>query len=338
LSTLAKIGEADDGLVAGLKKFLCHELGDARGLTLSKPTRTSTGFSRENWTFVARWTDQSGDHEEPLILRRDPPGSLLDTDRRSEFEVLRALYSTGVPVPPTPWADIEGRWLGRPSLIMKIVEGECDWHVLTGSRPLATRLRLARSLLSLLADIQSVDWQDLGLESLLANPGPQAAVSELSRWNDKLHRVRLEPMPEMELILSWLRARARAARKIVLVHGDFKPGNVLILNDRISAMLDWETVHLGDPLEDLGWITNPARSGEQQIPGVWERAQIVDHYKSLTRYEFDDAELYWWNMFSCWKLAIIILTGAKAFVDGRFDRVHHNPSWLYRRMLKMMEA
>ncbi len=334
----AKIIERNDDIVTGLRAFLAFELGDAQHLALSDLKRTSTGFSRENWTFVAHWRDASGDHSLPLILRRDPPGSLLETDRRCEFGVLRSLHSTGLPVPSTPWADIEGRWLGSPSLIMEIAPGECDWHALTGARPLAIRLALANAFLALLSQIQSVEWRGLGLGDLLGDPGPNAALRELGHWGAELRRVQLEPMPEMELVLSWLEARARPSRRTVLVHGDFKPGNALILDDRISAMLDWETAHLGDPLEDLGWITNPARSGEHQIPGAWERTEIVAAFKHRTGYAFEDDELVWWNMFSCWKLAIIILTGARAFIDGRFDRVHHNPTWLYRRMLKMMGA
>ena len=100
-------------------------------------------------------------------------------------------------------------------------------------------------------------------------------------------------------------------------------------------MLDWETAHLGDPLEDLGWITNPVRSKEHQIAGRWERADIVAAYCAATGISVDEEELTWWNVFSCWKLAVIVLTGAHAFVSGTFDRVYQSPTWLVRAMLRM---
>ena len=58
--------------------------------------------------------------------------------------------------------------------------------------------------------------------------------------------------------------------------------HVLIDGDNVVVMLDWETAHLGDPLEDIGWVTNPLRAREHQIPGVWERAQLCRYYESIT--------------------------------------------------------
>jgi aminoglycoside phosphotransferase (APT) family kinase protein len=321
-----------------LLAFLRSELPAAEDVRLDALSRMPGGLSRENWVFRARWRDRAGDHDLPLIMRRDPGGSLLDTDRRTEFAVLRALESTRVPAPPVYWVDGEGSALGSSSLIMGWVEGTCDWFVLNGDRPAAERLALACGFLDLLVEIQRVDWRGLGLDAMLTDPGPDAGLAELDRWEAVLRRSQLEPVPELDLVLRWLRLRARPAREVVLVHGDFKPGNALLRGDRIAAMLDWETAHLGDPLEDLGWVTNPVRAREHQISGVWERTQIVQAYAATTGHGVAEDELLWWNVFSCWKLAVIVLTGLREFVAGRLDRVYHSPTWLYRAMLRMVEA
>jgi len=150
--------------------------------------------------------------------------------------------------------------------------------------------------------------------------------------------VQLEPHPELDLVLAWLQRYAPRAEAIVLVHGDFKPGNALVEGLRITAKLDWETAHLGDPLEDLGWVTNPVRKREHQIPGQWERRQIVDAYRELTGRHVQERDLTWWNVLACWKLAVIQLTAVNEFVAGRYSRVFQTPSWLYRPMFQMMEA
>jgi aminoglycoside phosphotransferase (APT) family kinase protein len=326
---------AEEPLASKLTAFL-RPILDWSDLRVSQLDRKSTGMSRENWTFLAE-TEANGGAREPLILRRDPVGGMLDTDRRAEYEVLVAVRAFSLPIPRVLGVDLDGTKLGRPSLVMEIAPGSCEYFALTGDRPLATRLRLASDFLQLMVDLQSIDWEAAGLAETLENPGPNPALHELSRWSEVLNRVALEPTPELELIHVWLAEHAHAARKVVLVHGDFKPGNALIHEDRISAMLDWETAHRGDPLEDLGWITNPARSNEHQIVGHWEREQIVDSFRRRTGYEFDERELHWWNIFACWKLAIIVLTGLQSAVEGKFDRIHHSPTWLYRRMLKMVE-
>lgn len=321
-----------------LEQFIRARLPAAEDLRLEGLARTSGGLSRENWVFRASWRDPAGTHDVPLILRRDPAGGLLVTVRREEFAVLKALESTPVAAPPALWIDDDGSALGSPSLIMRRINGECDWFVLNSERPEAVRLALAYNFLELLVQIQEVDWRGLGLDAALKDPGPDAASAELDRWEAELRRVALEPVPELEVVLRWLREHARPARRTVLVHGDFKPGNALVDGDRISTMLDWETAHLGDPLEDLGWITNPVRAREHQIQGLWERADIVAAYSAATGHSVDEEELTWWNVFSCWKLAVIVLTGIHAFVAGTFDWVHQSPTWLVRAMLRMIDS
>jgi aminoglycoside phosphotransferase (APT) family kinase protein len=328
--------DADGGMASLLKRFIEARIPGAEGLMVDGLARTAGGLSRENWVFRARWRDPAGSHDLPLIMRRDPPASLLVTQRRDEFAVLRALESTPIAAPPVLWMDEDGSVLGSPSLIMSRMQGECDPLVLTSDRPEAARLALAGDFLTLLVQVQQVDWRRLGLDAALKDPGPGAGSAELDRWEGELRRVALEPVPEMELVLRWLRERVRPSGRTVLVHGDFKPGNALISDGRISALLDWETAHLGDPLEDLGWITNPVRSKEHQIAGRWERADIVAAYSAATGMAVGDEELTWWNVFSCWKLAVIVLTGVHAFVDGTFDRVHQSPTWLVRAMLRMI--
>jgi len=333
---MALLNCTDVQLATKLEQFLGPVL-KRDALRVSGLERKSTGMSRENWTFVVEDKNSEGLHL-PLILRRDPVGGMLDTDRQTEYEVLVGLRKAGLPIPAVIGADMTGAHFGRPSLVMEIAPGKCEYFVLNGDRALETRLRLAGDFLNLMIDMQSVDWRAAGLGNTFSDPGHTPALRELDNWSRELKRVALESLPEMELIRCWLAQNAISSRRIVIVHGDFKPGNALIKGDKISAILDWETAHLGDPLEDLGWITNPARASEHQIVGYWERGEIIEAFRARSGYDFDESEVHWWNVFSCWKLAIIVLTGLRSTVDGKFDRIHHNPTWLYRRMLKMVEV
>ncbi len=127
---------------------------------------------------------------------------------------------------------------------------------------------MARRLVGPLGQIHRLDWRSIGLDRVLSDPRPMASLAEVARWEAQLERTQLEPHPEMALALSWLKARPPKSQGTVLVHGDYKPGNALLAGEDISAMLDWELAHLGDPLEDLGWVTNPHRSREHQTSSV----------------------------------------------------------------------
>lgn len=324
-------------VVAGLKALIIDANPLAHDIKFSGLERAAGGLSRENWSLDANWVDSSGAHSHRLMLMRDAAGTLLATDRTREFAVLKALEGTSVQAPKAHWMDPDGRWLGGPSLVMDRMPGTCDYLVLNGDRPLEARLSLARAFTDLMARIHTIDWRARGLGAVLDVPTGAPSLVELAHWEAEYRRVRLEPHPELDYVLAWMRLKAPQAEAIALIHGDFKPGNALVAGEHISAKLDWETAHLGDPLEDLGWVTNPVRKREHQIAGVWEREQIVAAYRALTGRQVDEAALRWWNVFSCWKLAVIQLTAVSEFVAGRYDRVFQTPSWLYRPMFQMME-
>ena len=332
---MTEVGEG--GVADLLERFVATRLGEPEGLELRGVRRTSAGLSRENWVFDASWIVDGERFDDALILRRDPPGSVLRTERAVEFAVLRALEHTPVPAPRVRWMDEHGAELGRPSVVMVREVGECEYFCFTSdARPLDVRVALAHEFVGTLADLVAVDWRTLGLGAVMADPGRHGAAAALDHWAGELRRVQREPLPELEVVLAWLRARAPEAQATVLVHGDFKPGNALVRGDHLAVVLDWETAHLGDPLEDLGWITNPVRRREHQIPGAWERADICAFWSARTGYAVDDAELVWWNVFSNFKLAVIGLTGVAEFIDGHMDRPYNAPIGLCQIMYDLM--
>lgn len=336
---------ASTDLSDALRQWIADELGDPQA-SISGVRRTSAGFSRENWVFDACWSEQDQPRKAALIARRDPEGSVLATDRRIETRVLMALQDTAVPNPRLRWADLDGNRLGRPALVMDLAEGVCDGFVLAGATPAADRLRLAHELYDRLADIHLLDWRALGLGDVLEDPGERAAEAALTHWEKELRRVQLEPEPELELVMHWLRTHAPRSAITTVVHGDFKAGNVLLVGDlqsdvgaaKVSAVLDWETVHLGDPREDLGWVTNPLRAREHRIPGCWEPADLLARWSERTGLAADPEAVHWWSVLANLKLSAIVLSGSRAFVDGRLDRVHQAPVGICRLMLDMIGA
>ncbi len=323
------MGRTDQDVDALLGDFVAARVGRGGAGTgdvrIDGVSRVSSGRSRENWLFDVVWTvegEPRREQREPLIVRRDPLGGLLETSRAVEFAVLAALVPTEVPAPHPRWLDATGDELGRPSLVMRREPGTCDYFVLNGPRPLARRVDLAGRLCDLLATVHGVDWAAVGLDEVLVDPGPAAAIHELDAWEEIRRRDQLEPQPELVLAGCWLRDRAPTAARTVLVHGDFKAGNVLLDDDRIVALLDWELAHLGDPMEDLGWITQPLRTDEHLIPGAWERAQLFERYTAATGHAVDEASVGWWNVFATYKTAIMQLSGLRSFVEGRSDELY----------------
>ena len=329
-------GASDAQTLDQLYAFLGSQvdLPSPRIVDLSRP---SLGRSREQWLFDAVWPTGDGEEREPLILRRDPLGGLVETERAQEFNLLKALEESGVPSPKVRWLDASGTWFGRPSLIMHRERGASDYFILNGERPLEVRVDLAGQLCDLLASVHQVDWKALGVDSVLEDPGPWASRAELSRFVETLHEDELEPYPELELAIGWLAQHAPRSQATVLVHADYKPGNVLFEDDRIVALLDWELAHLGDPLEDLGWITQPLREREHLIPGAWERPQLIERYSAATGFDVDPGALRWWNVFSTFKTAVLQVSGLRSYLEGRSDESYRPTAKVLTTLLRSLE-
>jgi len=322
--------------------FLQRRLPDAVDLRLGDISRVATGLSRENWVFDLSWAereDASATHLRPLIVRRDPEGGLLDTDRTTEFGVLRALEPTTIPAPRALWLDADGSELGRPSLVMERGTGSCDYFALNGERPLDRRVALAESFADLLADIHLVDWKALGLDKVLTNPGADAAQVSLDEWSSVLRADQVEPLPELELMADWLQAHVSPSPRVVLVHGDFKAGNMLLDdNDDVVLLLDWELARLSDPHEDIGWITQPLRTREHLIPGAWEIDQLLDRYTRRSGIEIDAARIRWWNVMSCFKTAVMQVTGLGSYLADHTDVMYRLTNGCVLAAFDLMES
>jgi len=309
-----------------LARFVASRLPAGAEVAIGPVQRVAVGLSRENWVFDATWSEGGPAGEarsRPLIARRDPPGGLLDTDRRTEFEILRAVEGSSIPAPRALWLDPDGSELGRPTLVMERGTGSCDYFVLNGALPLERRQRMAERFCDLLADIHLTDWAALGVDATLVDPGRDAATVALDHWVGVLRQDQVEPLPELELVIDWLRSHAPPSTRTVLLHGDFKAGNMLLDDDdRVVLLLDWELAHLGDPHDDLGWITQPLRTREHLIAGHWEVADLLGRYSVRTGFDVDAEALRWWNAMACFKTAVMQVTGLASYLSGRTDTMY----------------
>jgi aminoglycoside phosphotransferase (APT) family kinase protein len=157
-------------------------------------------------------------------------------------------------------------------------------------------------------------------------PGVPVAVAELDRLEELYRQITVEPHPAFEVALRWLRARGPETTDVALVHGDFRIGNVMVGEEGLRAVLDWELAHVGDPLEDLGWLcVRSWRFGADQLPlgGIGTREQLLRAYAEASGRQVDPEAVRFWEVLGNLKLAVIFLTGARSFAQGRSsDPVH----------------
>jgi aminoglycoside phosphotransferase (APT) family kinase protein len=281
--------------------------------------RLAGGASRELWSLDLTLENRPGPLA--LVLRRDPPARVGESDRALEFRVLRAAGAAGVPVPKVHWCCSDRTVLGAPFFLMDRIEGETlPRRLLRDPEYAATRAGMARELGAILARIHAIDTSSPDLAGLAASPsGVGSGREEIRRISSSIERLALEPHPVLELAARWLEARAPEPARRVLVHGDYRVGNVMFDARGVRAILDWELAHVGDPVEDLGWICVRAwRFGNDALPvgGVGTREDLVRAYEKAGGAPVDPAALRFWEVCGNFKLALVFISQCRAWFDG----------------------
>jgi hypothetical protein len=120
-------------------------------------------------------------------------------------------------------------------------------------------------------------------------------VDSMARYWESYQLVE-DRSPTFEKAYAWLVANRPARSATTIVHGDLRMGNVIVGTDGLRAVIDWELVHVGDPLEDLGWLCVKAwRFGEPlEVGGLGTIDQLVDAYERAGGRHVDRDALHWW--------------------------------------------
>lgn len=303
-----------------LAAYLRSRLPDASELSVSNVSRIPGGASRETWAFDARWSEAGTAVERQFIARRDPTGSLLESNNDLEFEIYTALAGTTIPAPRVNWIERDGAAIERPFFIMERLPGASDARTLVTSPEFAgVRPKIAEQKAGILAQIHAFDITRV---PALEHPpaGEQSALHEVERWERTMRQDTLEPQPVLEFAFSWLKRHLPPPpRKLALVHGDYRTGNFLYDDTGITGILDWEMAHAGDPIEDLGWVVMKSWrwAGDERVGGLCTRDEFVKLYEAAGGAPVDAATLKFWEVFANVKFAIIFITGTKAIVGGK---------------------
>ncbi len=306
-----------------LADYARHRLTGVEDVRVEGLDRIYGGASRETYRLRLCYRDGDASVERRLILRRDPPGSLIETDRAIEFNAYRAFYGGPVPVPEPLWLEEDTRWLDHPFFVMQEVPDlEASPQLIVAPPYDQHAEKLGHQKWTILAEISKSDPGTLGLLDVMQPVALDAAWKrELDYWEGVIDEDELAPQPIIRAAIRWLRAHPPPpAQKLSVVHGDYRTGNFLYDTEgRIHAILDWEMAHLGDPLEDLAWGVNRiwCWAKDDRVGGLLPKHRAVAIWEEASGLRADRDALNWWELFSCVKGQAIWVSSAKEFQDGK---------------------
>ena len=271
--------------------------------------RLTGGASRETWSFDLH---RDGVADE-LILRRAPSGAPANKASGDlmllEAAAIREAARVGVPEPEILAAESDVGVLGAPFIVMRRIEGETiARRILRDERFATARSRIAAQCGTILGSLHTMNTEVV--------PGvPDIDALTVLRTMFEDTRV---VSPTLELAFRWLIANRPVATRKVVVHGDFRLGNLIIDEQGVAAVLDWELVHLGDPMEDLGWLCVRAWrfGGPQPVAGVGPYDELFAAYEAASGVAVDASVVRWWELYGTVKWGVICIVQANRHLSG----------------------
>ena len=289
-----------------LEAVLRPALGD--GVVVENLRALTGGASRTTWAF-----DAVTDERHALILRTGPPDD-VHASMELEAAVQQRAAAAGAPVPQIVTADNSAAALGNPYLICNAIAGETIVRRIYRTLDDAGRDRLLRQCAQALADIHRADWTDLGLTE----------SDQLSEWRDRLDEMR-DTTATFEWAFRWLAANRPPSSPHVLVHGDFRMGNLIVDENGLAAVLDWELVYTGEVYEDLAWFC--IRAWRFSAPedlgagGLGSVESFLSAYESAAGTELDRDVFRWWLTVATLRWGVICRFQAERHLSGQTPSV-----------------
>ena len=313
--------------LAALEHYLDQQLGDRAPLTV---TPMPGGGSCEIFAL-----DRGDDR---WVLRRAPRHASSSTahDVLREFRILDAIKDEPVRIARPVLCCHDPAVFGSPFYVMARIDGvpvrkaiPSAWATMPSAHGQALE-----QLIDALVEIHTVDWKRCGLTDF---GHPEKYLSrQVTRWLAQLDSYGGRDLPAARAIGDWLEAGRPADQPATVAHGDYKLDNVLFAPDappRLLAVVDWEMASIGDPLVDLAWalIFHPGRGGTMPLGMAGEPRFAPDHLPAVSalveryaeRSGRDVTNLDWYEVFSRWKLAIVLEGSYAKFVRGQSDKPVH---------------
>ena len=273
-----------DQVKQNLVEYYEGKLPESKSIEISDMRYIEQGMDNEMYSFHLEYVEKTKKHGEDLILRlsRNREGKLR------EFQALEKLSSTSIPVPKMH--DFGQHESDFSFIIMEKIEGQDMWGgAMDGSE--TEEAGIWEQSARLLADIHMLDWEKAGF-AFLGPPEDKYSyanqwISRLKDWSDHGGKHELRP------VLDWLRQNKPPSYHYVLLHGDYHPGNILAHKGKITAIVDWDGVHIGDPAFDvceMPLVIKMVDFSGEQLGSVTDK--FLEDYKEATGSELRNLDFY----------------------------------------------
>ena len=272
------------------------------------------GASKEIWKFEVSNAKKST----KMILRKgsgiEGPLAIKTAD---EARIQKEVIKVGAPVPIILAISKKEEELGD-AYIMHFVEGESIARKILRDKEYKKALPiLAYQCGEAIAKIHNIDINSF---SFLPVKPAEDQLEDLYLTYQSFE----QPSPVFEYAYLWLKEQDFSNFQESLVHGDFRLGNIIVNADGLQSIIDWELAHIGNPLQDLGWVCgNSWRFGKNDkvVGGFGELEDLLEGYNSISKLKVNKEMVKCWQVFGTFRWGVICLIQAYAHLNGTINSI-----------------
>ena len=262
------------------------------------------GASKYTWEITASFEGGLFEGTSSLILRSQSDTPLLPSiGIECEFRLLKILKSKKIKVPKPIHLDRCGLLTGNPAFIMQKIIGSSKFIGTDNRLNILDRKRLTRDIGQQLGKLHKLKIPSDQLR-LFKKGGEQSLIDRLYSQLDLLPY----SLPVIEWALRWLEKNRPVEQNQSLCHGDFRNGNLLVHRKRLTGIIDWEFTHIGNPLEDIGWLCARCwRFGndKEEAGGIGQLSDFIESYEVTNPQKVNWLELPYWKIVATVRWALI---------------------------------
>jgi aminoglycoside phosphotransferase (APT) family kinase protein len=299
--------------------FVARQAGGSNATVVSF-SKLSGGAIQDNFGLTLDMEGGSRPGRNEFVVRQDAPSGVVESlSRPQEFRVLQAAFGAGVTAPEPLWLCEDPTVTGRVFYVMTRAAGSASPRQLVKSDFTdEQRCVLVQRLGAELAKLHSVRPPNDSLDFLEMPRPANPALSRVALYRRYLKEIG-EPHPVLEWALNWLEDQAPEPGPTVLCHCDFRTGNYMVSEGRLTAILDWEFAAWSDPCEDLGWLCSRSwRFGaeEREVGGIGYKQDLLDGYREAGGGSISPATVSYWEVMALVRWAAIALQQARRHMSG----------------------
>jgi len=324
-------------LVDRLRDYLKRQWSDWDDIHIEGFRDLAGGYSKRTYSFDAHLSKPGESAVLPLILRvdNDPAWAIMLNSRQREHELLRRLQEhSQVPVPRSYFVEMDGAVFGQPAMIIERVSGCTQPTSLFKSPDKAAEAEsVARDLCEKLAALHTADLRKLNFDKLYDDPqgignitgSPERYIDGmLDHFIKSYRKMDFDTIPVFYDAYLHLKRNKPRPLPLCMLHGELNSSNIIFENGKINAIIDWESAHVGDPREDLGWFRFiDAAGGTNFFNSINFPGGFLGYYNKLTGFDVQPEELDYFQIFAYASVSIQPVSAIKRRVRGEHQQLLH---------------